>query len=158
VLEKNYASYHVKPDRRAQQQGGGYSEDALTTAINDSVKSYSKFLLAQVFCAAAPKYARRLLSNKDQARLTVDDAYRVFFTEHRVKADKKDYAVHSINEEQSSSMTEPEITAFRPQNRPQPRSGQPNYNSQKTSNRNCGWNQNNNEALSPTIWQYQSQV
>jgi hypothetical protein len=49
ILEENYASYQIKPARPAPQPQGGYLEDALTTTINDSFKSYSKFLLVQVF-------------------------------------------------------------------------------------------------------------
>jgi hypothetical protein len=88
MIKENYASYCVKPDMLAQQEGGGYSEDALTTAINEVVNYYNKFLLTQVFWAAAPESVRRLLSHKDQTLLTVDDAYQVFFTEHGVESDK----------------------------------------------------------------------
>jgi hypothetical protein len=53
ILHENYASYHVKPERPEQLQAGNYSEDALTKSSNDNVKAYNKFLLAQVFKAAA---------------------------------------------------------------------------------------------------------
>jgi hypothetical protein len=39
ILKENYASYCVKPDRPAQEAGGGYSEDALTKAIKDNMKN-----------------------------------------------------------------------------------------------------------------------
>jgi hypothetical protein len=95
VLHENYASYFVKPERPAQLTAGNYSEDALTQAINDNVKSYNKFLLAQVFWAAAPENFCKLLSHKDQTRLTVSNAYQTFFTEHRVEVDKKSTLVHN---------------------------------------------------------------
>jgi len=60
----------------------------LTKDINDNVKSYNKLLLAQVFWAAALENVPKLLSHKNQTRLTVDDAYQTFFTEHRVETDK----------------------------------------------------------------------
>ncbi len=74
VLHKNYASYRIKPVHPPLLPAGRYSEDALTTAINDSVKSYNKFLLTQVFQAAAPEKVRLLLSHKDQTHLTTNYA------------------------------------------------------------------------------------
>jgi hypothetical protein len=38
----------------------------------------------------------------DQTRLTVHDAYQTFFTNHRVKTDKKE---RTINEEEETSTT-----------------------------------------------------
>jgi hypothetical protein len=84
ALKENYASQRVKPERPVQQPGGGYLEDALTTAIKNAVKSYNKFLLIQVLQAAALENVRRLLSHKNQTQLTVFGAYQVFFTEHSV--------------------------------------------------------------------------
>jgi hypothetical protein len=55
VLKENYASYRVKPDRPAQQARGGYSEDALTKAINDNVDNFANFMFTQMFKAAAPE-------------------------------------------------------------------------------------------------------
>jgi hypothetical protein len=43
----------------------GYSEDALTKYANNSVKAHSKFLLTQMFRAAAPENVRQLISYKD---------------------------------------------------------------------------------------------
>jgi hypothetical protein len=54
--------------------------------------------------------------------MTVDDAYDTFFTDHRVKTDKKERTmVNVINEEEDSSntATEQDIAAFRPQQRQQ---------------------------------------
>ncbi len=124
ILEENYASYRVKPDRLAQQQGGGYSENALMTANNDAVSSYSQFLLTQVFRAAAPENVRRLLSHKDQTRLTVDDAYQVFFTEHRVEMDKKQSVIKTILEGPEPSIQEQDVASFRPQQKQQTRNYQ----------------------------------
>jgi hypothetical protein len=85
TLHENYASYRVKPDCPAAiQPQGTYTEDNLTSFANDSVKAYNRFLLTQVFRAAAPESICRLLSHKDQTRLTVEDAYQTFFTDHRV--------------------------------------------------------------------------
>jgi hypothetical protein len=75
TLHENYASYRVKPDRPAPiQPQGPYTEDNLTSIANDSVRAYNKFLLTQVFRAATPESVRKLLSHKDQTRMTVDDA------------------------------------------------------------------------------------
>jgi hypothetical protein len=68
VLKENYASYHVKPDRPAQEAAGGYSEDLLTRAINDKVDNFANFMFTQMFKAAAPENIRRLLSRKDPTR------------------------------------------------------------------------------------------
>jgi hypothetical protein len=118
VLHENYASYFVKPERPAQLPVGNYSEDALTQAINDNVKSYNKFLLAQVFRAAAPENFCKLLSHKDQTRLTVSNAYQTFFTEHRVEVDKKSTLVHivnAINIDQDHLVQDQDVAVFRPQ-------------------------------------------
>jgi hypothetical protein len=122
TLHENYASYHVKLDRPAPiQPQGTYMEDNLTSFANNSVKAYNKFLLTQVFRAAAPESVCKLLSHKDQTRLTVDNAYQTFFTDHRVKTDRKERAmVNVINEEEeTSTSTEQDIAAFRPQQRQQ---------------------------------------
>jgi hypothetical protein len=41
VLNENYASYRIKPDRPSQQPQGGYSENALTKYGNDTINSFS---------------------------------------------------------------------------------------------------------------------
>jgi len=85
TLHKNYASYRVKPDCPAAiQPQGTYTEDNPTSFANDSITAYNRFLLMQVFRAAAPESIRKLLSHKDQKPLTVEDAYQTFFTDHRV--------------------------------------------------------------------------
>ncbi len=45
-----------------------------------------------------PENVRRLLSHKDQTRLTVEDAYKIYFTNCRLAMDKKSSSVHAINE------------------------------------------------------------
>ncbi len=97
---------------------GNYNEDALTKFSNDNVRAYNIFLLAQVFWAAAPENIRKLLSDKDQTRLTVDDAYQTFFTEHRVESDKIQTiinVVNSVNNNQDNSASDQDVAAFRPQ-------------------------------------------
>jgi hypothetical protein len=89
VLKENYASYRVKPERLRQQPQGGYSEDNLIKYANDSVDSFANFMSTKMFKAAAPEKVQRLLSHKDQTRLTVEDTYTVFFTDHRLEMDKK---------------------------------------------------------------------
>jgi len=44
---------------------------------------------------------RQLLSHKDQTRLTVEDAYKVFFTDYRLKMDKKaaSTSIYTVTEE-----------------------------------------------------------
>jgi hypothetical protein len=86
VLKENYASYRVKPDRLAQEAAGGYSEYSLT---KDNVDNFANFMFTQMFKAATPENVRRLLSHKDQTRLTVEDAYKIYFTDHRLEMDKK---------------------------------------------------------------------
>jgi len=51
--------------RPAQKVAGGYSEDALTKAINDNVDHFANFMFTQMFKVAAPENVRRLLSPKD---------------------------------------------------------------------------------------------
>ena len=112
----------------------------LTAFANDSVRAYNKFLLAQVFRAAAPENVRKLLSHKDQTRMTVDDAYDTFFTDHRVENDKKERAmVNVIDDEQDSgnATTEQDIAVFRPQQRQQ----QQRYGQQQNSNYRSNQNQ-----------------
>jgi hypothetical protein len=134
TLHENYASYRIKPERPAPiQPQGTYTQDMLTAFANDSVRAYNKFLLAQVFRAAAPENVRKLLSHKDQTRMTVDDAYGTFFTDHRVETDKKERAmVNAINEEEESghNNAEQDVAAFRPQQRQQ----QQRYGQQQNSN------------------------
>jgi hypothetical protein len=140
TLHENYASYRIKPERPAPiQPQGTYTQDNLTAFANDSVRAYNKFLLAQVFRAAAPENVRKLLSHKDQTRMTVDDAYDTFFTDHRVETDKKERAmVNVINEEEEStnSATEQDIAAFRPQQCQQQQRYTPQQNSNYRNNQN----------------------
>jgi len=143
TLNENYACYRIKPERPAPiQPQGTYTEDMLTAYANDSIKAYSKFLLTQIFRAAAPENVRKLLSHKDQTRLTVDDAYDTFFTDHRVETDRKERAmVNVINdaEEDSGNVSnEQDIAAFRPQQRQQQ---QQRYNQQQNSNYRSNQNQ-----------------
>jgi hypothetical protein len=156
VLHENYASYRIKPDRPAQLQDGHYSEDALTQYANNSVEAYNKFLFAQVFKAAAPENVRKLLSHNDQTRLTVDDAYQTFFTEHRVEQDKRQptaIKVHAVedNLDLDATNTDPNMAAIRPQ-RPQQ---QQQFRQQQNNNRGNrsrgqtsyrGSNSNNNRS------------
>jgi len=123
VLKENYASYWVKPDQPAQQAQGGYSEDNLTKYANNSVDSFANFMFTQMFKAAAPENVGRLLSHKDQTRLTVEDAYKVFFTDHRLEMDKKASQIHAVMDEQEFTNPEQQqdVAAFRPQQRQQNR-------------------------------------
>ena len=88
--------------------------------MNNSVEAYNKFLFAQVFKAAAPENVHKLLSHKDQTRLTIDNAYQTFFTEDRVEQDKWQstainmYAVED-NQDHDANTTDPNVAAFRPQ-------------------------------------------
>jgi hypothetical protein len=115
TLYENYASYQVKPDRPAAiQLQGTYTEDNLTSFVNDSVKAYNRFLLTQDFRAAAPESVRKLLSHKYQTHLTV------FFTDHRVETDRKERAmINAVNDEEETTNPDLEVAAFRPQPRQQ---------------------------------------
>jgi hypothetical protein len=79
---KNFSIFFMKTmlltDRPVQLPAGNYNEDAMTKFANDNVKAYNKFLLAQVFRAVAQENVCKLLSHKDQTRLTVQDAYQNF--------------------------------------------------------------------------------
>jgi hypothetical protein len=118
VLHENYASYRIKPERLAPiQPQGTFTQDALTQFANNSVEAYNNFLFAQVFNAAAPENVRKLLSHKDQTRLTVDDAYQTFFIEHRVEQDKRQNTalnVHVIDEnvDQETNQNDQNVAAF----------------------------------------------
>lgn len=92
-------------------------KDDLTKYANDSVNHFANFLFTQMFWAAAPEKVRRLLSHKDQTWLTVEDAYKMFFTEHHIEMDKKaaSIAIHAISEEQETTSQESEVAAFWPQ-------------------------------------------
>ncbi len=67
VLKENYASYRVKPDRPAQEAGGGYSDASLTKAINDNVDNFANFMFTQMFKAATPENVRQLSQRSNQA-------------------------------------------------------------------------------------------
>ena len=144
VLKENYASYRVKPDRPPPiQPQGTYTEDALTKYANDSVDAFANFLFTQMFKAAAPENVRRLLSHKDQSRLTVEDAYKVFFTDHRMEMDKKLSSVHALADDSDNpAQQEQDVAAFKPQQRQQQR--QQNYNRGGGNNRSRGQNYRGN--------------
>ncbi len=133
-MAENFASYRIKPERPAQQPQGGYSEDALTKYANSSIKAHSKFLLTQMFRAAAPENVRQLISHIDQTRHTAEDAYNLFFSEHRVEMDRKSSAIHAMEEEQPKVEPEQEIMAFHLQQHQQPYSGQQNSRYQNKQN------------------------
>ncbi len=145
VLHENFASYRIKPNRPAQLANGHYSEDALTQYANDSIEAYNQFLFTQIFKAAAPENVRKLLSHKDQTRLTVDEAYQTFFTEHRVEQDKRQptaLTVHAIEDHQDpeTANMDPNVAAFRPQRPPQQQFRQQQQNNNRG---NCSRGQNN---------------
>jgi hypothetical protein len=119
-LKENYASYRVKPTRPAQEAAGGYSEDSLTTFSNVCIDNFANFMFTQMFKVAAPENVHRLLSHKDQTRLTVEDAYKIYFTDHRMEMDKKPTAIHTVNEESDNGQADQQdVAAFRLQQRPQ---------------------------------------
>jgi hypothetical protein len=149
TLHENYVSYHVKPECPAAiQPQGTYTEGNLTSFANDSVKAYNQFLLTQVFRAAALESVRKLLSHKDQTRLTVDDAYQTLFTDHRVKTDRKERSmINAINDDNETNNRDPEVAAFRPQPRQQQQQRYPQQNSSYKGNQQRG-KQNNKSSYS----------
>jgi hypothetical protein len=111
-------------------------------------------LFTQIFKAAAPENVRKLLSHKDQTRLTVDEAYQTLFTEHRVEQDKRQptaLTVHAIEDHQDPETVtmDPNVAAFWPQRPPQQQ-----FRQQQTGNRgnrsrgqnNYRGNSNNNRS------------
>jgi hypothetical protein len=143
VLKENYASYRVKPERPAQEPAGGYSEDSLTKAINDSMDNFANFMFTQMFKVAAPENVRQLLSHKDQTRLTVEEAYKIYFSDHRLEMNKKSTPVHAVTEEPDNGHNDQQdVAAFRPQQRQQNRGPQSNFN--RGNNRPRGQNYRSN--------------
>jgi len=110
-------------------------------------------LRTQVFCAAAPENVQCLISHKDQSQLTVDEVYQVFFAEHRVKKEKRISTVHTISNETESHTTEPEITAFQPQQKQQPWSNQQGSGARANHNRGQNNYQGNNSCNKPASGQ-----
>jgi hypothetical protein len=53
-------------------------------------------MFTQMFKAAAPENVRHLLSHKDQTRLMVEEAYKIYFTDHRLDMDMRPEQVHAI--------------------------------------------------------------
>jgi hypothetical protein len=107
-------------------------------------------LFAQVFKAGAPENVRKLLSHKDQTRLTVDDAYQMFFTEHRVEQDKRQPTtinIHAVkdNQDHNAATTDPNVAAFRPQQQQQQqfRPQQSGYNNRRNRSRGQGYYRGN---------------
>jgi hypothetical protein len=100
VLHKNYASYRVKPNRPAQLPAGNYNEDVLTIFANDTVKAYNKFLLTQVFWAAAPKKHSQTSvphgPNKAHRQRHLPD----IFHGPQGETDKKEHRMNVINEDE----------------------------------------------------------
>jgi hypothetical protein len=89
----------------------------LPNMTGTQLKHATNFYLLIVFKAAAPENVRKLLSHKDQTRLTVDDAYQMFFTEHRVGQDKRQATainVHAVEDSQGhdATYTGPNVAAF----------------------------------------------
>jgi len=86
-------------------------------------------------------FSRRLLFHKDHTRLMVEEAYKVFFTDHRLKMDKKATSVHAVTEEQEAVTPDQDIEAFRLQQG----FSRPNINNCQNSNQprlNASQNQN----------------
>jgi len=83
-----------------------------------------------MFWPPAPEKVRQLFSHKDQTRLTVEDAYKIFFTEHRIEMDKKtaSTSIHAVSEDQEAATQEQEVTAFQPQQKLQTWVPQQNFN------------------------------
>jgi hypothetical protein len=101
------------------------------------VDNFANFMFTQMFKVAAPGNVRRLLSHKDSSTLTVEEAYKVYFTDHRLEMDKKSSSVHAVNEEADNSQAEQQdVAAFRPQQRQQNHGFQSNPN--RGNNRSRG--------------------
>jgi hypothetical protein len=116
-----------------------------------------------VFRAATPENIRKLLTHRDQTRLTVEDTYQTFFTDHRVETDKKENRMNMVNvineDDHDKSSQEQEVTAFRPQQqRPQQQYQQ--QNSGYKTNQQKGKSKNNKNSyqkktnfIITNIWQ-----
>jgi hypothetical protein len=69
----------------------------------------------------------------------VEDAYKVYFTDHRMEMDKKSNTVNAVNEESDSAQNDQQdVAAFRQQQRPQNRAFQSSSN--RGNNRSRGQN------------------
>jgi hypothetical protein len=53
----------------------------------------------------------------------VDDAYQIFFTKHYAETDKRITTVHAVTDNRVTP-ADPEVTAFRPQQKKQPQNNQ----------------------------------
>jgi hypothetical protein len=107
------------------------------------VDNFTNFMFIQMLNAAAPENIRRLLSHNDQTRLTMEDAYKVYFTDHRMEMDKKPNTMNVVNEESDNiQSSQQDIAAFRPQQKTQTRAFQPKSN--RGNNRLRGQNNRSN--------------
>ncbi len=98
-----------------------------------------------MFRAAAPENVRQLLSQKDQTRLTVEDAYKIFFTEYRIDMDKKAFStsVHAVAEDQEAAVLDQEVAAFLLQQKQQTQAPQQNFNNRGNRSRGQGFSRSN---------------
>ncbi len=111
----------------------------------------------QVFRAAPPENVCKLLSPKDQTRLTVEDVYQMFFTDHRVEIDKKEHRMNIVNEDKNDNISQDqEVAAFRPQQQCFQQQGLGFRNNQqkgRTNTGNKGCFQKGKSAAQPSTWQ-----
>ncbi len=107
--------------------------------------NFANFMFTQMFKAATPENVRRLLFHKDQTRLMVEDTYKVFFTDYRLKMDKKaaSTSVHVIVEEQEAATQDQEIATFQLQQKQQTQAPQQNFNNLGNRSRGQGFSRSN---------------
>jgi hypothetical protein len=108
-----------------------------------------------MFRSAAPENFCHLISHKDQSRLTVDDAYQLFFTERQIEMDRKTDSIHAVSDEQDTAAQaaqDPDMAAFRPQQKQQPHSSQQNFKNRGNQSRGQGFSKGNfnNRQTNPT--------
>jgi hypothetical protein len=78
-------------------------------------------------------------------RLMVDDAYQTFFTDHRVKTDRKERSmINTFNEDDKTTNPDSEVAAFKPQPWQQQQQRYPQQNSNYKGNQQRGKQNNKN--------------
>jgi hypothetical protein len=83
-------------------------------------------MLTQRFKAAAPENVRRLLSHKDQTRLTLEDA-----------------PIQAVTDEKEAANLDQDIAAFRQQQKQQTQAPQQNFNNWGNRSRGQGFSRPN---------------
>jgi len=142
MLEENYASYRVKQDKPAQQPGGGYSEDALTTTINMMQLVHTTSSYWHKCFGQSHQKCKKVAFSQGSNSTHSDNAYQVFFMEDRVETDRKQSSVKAISKDLEPLNHHLDVAAFRPQQKPQAQNSQ-QFNNCGNQSRGQGFSRGN---------------